>query len=599
MKKISQLFLFFYGLLNHVFSQDSSVVKQIQQDFFIFDKAIGEQLIKKDTTQHQLQNYFERSRIGAIGFPNRHLLLQHYEEHLGANWFSSYYDKNLTFYNSATYVETPKVNTAVFAATGSKKEQVLKLKHVQKFGNDLNVNFRLNRITADNFYQYQKSFVNNVLVSLHSVHPKKRIGFKTNLSFDRFKHSENGGVKNDSSILQNSLINKNLVPVQLSNAKRDYRIISGEGYIIYRLTKDSMSYKGQYLSLGAKGSITKSEFFDNPAGGFYDTTYLNTLSTHDSVRFSKFTPGFTYNYVNKQAALSIGNQYDISRFANMDTSIVYQSQITSQTFAIALIQNKLILKEKFDYIWNGFNQGNYKFKLMTRYFLNFLDSRIDIDFISEKRSPDLFYNYNKSNYFIWKNNFSPTQSTHLNVLLKSEKIHTDIRMVYAQQNNLIYINELFHPEQIKKSISALRISVSNCFKVYKFYFTNTIHLQNQNHIAYALPKWYTQHQLYFQQVIKKNGMIFQMGAQAEIIDDIRSIYYEPSLNTFSMSERDKGLKKIYFIDLFSNLQFKELTFFLKTEHINQGTNGANFILMQNYYQRDRAVRFGLRWNFWD
>ena len=94
-------------------------------------------------------------------------------------------------------------------------------------------------------------------------------------------------------------------------------------------------------------------------------------------------------------------------------------------------------------------------------------------------------------------------------------------------------------------------------------------------------------------------MVFQLGVQAEIIDNIKSINYEPALNSFLMSEQDKNVNTVYFIDVFSTLKYKDLTFFFKTEHVNQGSNGTNFMLMQNYYQRDRALRFGLRWNFTD
>lgn len=598
-KKKIVITLFFLGMVFSAISQDSSALKIIDKDFFIYDKANLNQLLKKDTTQHQLPNYLERNRIGTIGFPNQHLLLQYRDDNLGAIWFKPTYDKQLLLNNNKLYLETPKVNTSVFAAIGSKKEQVLKLKHAQQFGKSIFANFKLNRITAENFYQYQKSFVNNVLFSLHKLNPEKRVGFRTSICFDRFKHNENGGIQSDSVIAQNIFINKNLVPVKMSSAKRDYRVLSGEAFMMYRLNKDSSSYNGHYLTIGAIGSITKSEFFDNPNNSIYDTTYINTLLTHDSVRFSKFSPEIAYNLVNKRRFISVRNQTDINRFADDDTSVVYQSQIIGQEFAISLLSNKLQLKEKSEYIWNGFNQGNYKLKLNTDFYFSILDSKIELEAVAEKRNPDLFYNYFKSNYFFWVNKFAPTQSVFLTANYNSKKINTELGLTYVQQKNLIFINETFTPKQVNGLSSAFRLTLSNWFRVYKFYFTNTIHFQQQQHVAFALPTWYTQNQLYFQHIIRKNGMVFQLGVQAEIIDNIKSINYEPALNSFLMSEQDKNVNTVYFIDVFSTLKYKDLTFFFKTEHVNQGSNGTNFMLMQNYYQRDRALRFGLRWNFTD
>jgi len=598
-KKIKHVVLFLIGINFAALAQDSTSLKIIDKDFFIYDKAISNQLLKQDTTQHQLSNYFDRNRIGAIGFPNQHVILQYRDDNLGAIWFKPAYDKQLLLNSTKLYLETPKVNTSVFAAIGSKKEQVLKLRHTQQFGNNIFANFKLNRITAENFYQYQKSFVNNALFSLHKLNPEKRVGFRTSICFDRFKHNENGGVASDSVVAQNIFINKNLVPVRLNNAKRDFRVLSGEAFLFFRLNKDSSSFTGHYLNIGASGSITKSEFFDNPNNLIYDTTYINTLLTHDSIRFSKFTPELAYNLITKTSFVSIKNQTDISRFADNDTSVVYQSQIAGQVFAISLLSNKLQLKEKSEYIWNGFNQGNYKLKLNADYSLKFLDSKIELEAIAEKRNPDLFYNYFKSNYFIWVNKFAPAQSLFLTTTYKSKKINSELGVTYVQQKNLIFINEKLFPKQVNDLCAAFRLTLSNWFRVYKFYFRNTVHFQQQQHVAFALPTWYTQHQLYFQHIILKNGMVFQLGVQAEIIDNIKSINYEPALNSFLMFDKDKNLNTVYFIDVFSTLKYKDLTFFFKTEHVNQGSNGTNFMLMQNYYQRDRALRFGLRWNFTD
>ena len=56
-KKKIVITLFFLGMVFSAISQDSSALKIIDKDFFIYDKANLNQLLKKDTTQHQLPNY--------------------------------------------------------------------------------------------------------------------------------------------------------------------------------------------------------------------------------------------------------------------------------------------------------------------------------------------------------------------------------------------------------------------------------------------------------------------------------------------------------------------------------------------------------------
>ena len=599
MKIIFYIFLLIIWASNYISAQDSTAIRILNKDFFVFDKATQHQLLSKDTFQNQLQNYFYRNRMGAIGVPDLQLILETKDEQLGAIWFIPGYDNKLKLINDRNYYETNSINTSVFAAAGSAKEQVLKMHHFQKIGNDFHLNFKLNRITSENFYQYQKSFINNVRVSAHSLNSKKRFGFRSSITFDRFKHNENGGIANDTIIQRDVFINKNLVPVRLKNAKRDYRVLAGEAFITMRLKKDSLSHNGHYLHAGAIASVTKSEFFDDPSTNYYDTTYINPTATHDSISFSKITPEISYQIVSKQYSFSLSQKSDFSKFATRDTSYNYLSQIASLYGAASFLNNKIIVKEKFDFIWNGFNSGNYKFNLDGTYSLSFLNSKLNFQFISENRSPDLFYRYYKSNYINWKNQLRSVSSQSTSLFWVCEKYNLTAGVIFLSQTGFIYINEFLKPQQIEKRINALRSTIEHNFHIYKFHFTNTIHFQNQQHIAFALPKWFTQHQVYFRKLIKRNGMIFMVGLQADFISNLTSTKYDPALNSFVIIEKEKLLNEIYFIDFFTSLKFKELTFFIKTEHINQGFNGSNFSLMQNYYQRDRSFRFGLKWNFFD
>ena len=598
-KNIIYILLLYFGLSNYLSAQDSTAVRILNKDFFVFDKATQYQLLSKDTFQNQIQNYFSRNRMGAIGAPDLQLILQPKDEQIGARWFIPGYDNSLKLQNDRNYYETNSINTSVFAAAGSAKEQVLKMHHFQKIGNDFHLNFKLNRITSENFYQYQKSFINNVRVSAHSLNNKKRFGFRSSLTFDRFKHNENGGIANDTIIPQDVFINKNLVPVRLKNAKRDYRVLAGEAFLTMRLTKDSLSYIGHYLHAGAIASVTKSEFFDDPSTKYYDTTFINPSATHDSICFSKFTPEISYQFVAEKFSFLLSHQSDYIKFATLDTSYNCLSQIASLSGSANFLNKTLIVKEKFDYIWNGFNSGNYKFNLDGIYSLSFLNSKLNFQFIAENRSPDLFYRHYKSNYIIWRNQFQPVSTQSASLFWACKKYNLTAGVVFINQTNFIFINEFLQPQQIEKSINALRSTIEHTFHIYKFNFTNTIHFQNQQHIAFALPKWFTQHQFFFRQLIKKNGMVFQAGLQADFISNLAATKYDPALNSFTIIEKEKLLNGIYFIDFFTSLNFKELTFFIKTEHINQGFNASNFSLMQNYYQRDRSFRFGLKWNFFD
>jgi len=581
------------------FAQDSIRINVYSSDFFLFDKQTKSNFLELDTLQNNLPNYMPRNRIGSIGVPDYSLLLSNKEYDLGPLWFRSGYDNSAFGLQEQNYFSNKKIATSLFGAAGTKKEQFLKLSHVQNVNEDLNFTLKLNRITSENFYQYQQSFVNNVLFFSHYLSKKSRVGYLTKFSFDRFKHAENGGLTSDTSIVEDVFVNKILLPVFLKSAKRDYNMMTGEAKLFFRLNMDSLSHKGHYINLGASGAITKTEYNDDASVVFYDTAYQNQFVTHDSVRFSKFVPTAGYSFVAKRFSANIGAKYDISRFADMDTSRVYESAILDQQLAWISGDSNLIVKEKFNYIVSGFNSGNYKAVLDVKYNLNFLKSAIALKVQSEQRSQDLFFKYFSSNNYYWSNQFNANQSNLIDANISSQKLRLQLGACVNAQNNITILAANKQPVQLNAAATALRVYLNHTLKVYRFYLVNKLNYQSSNSNAWSLPSIYTQHQLYYQHHVKKNGMILQAGVQAEYIGAMDLIDYNPALNSFVMDYATKQGGNYVFADVFFTLRFKEVSFFFRTEHLNQGFSGTNFTLLQNYYQRDRAFRVGLNWNFRD
>lgn len=602
-KKMGKYFylLFFLLIVNSsLIAQDSASIYHLSANYFVFDKAEKNAFNAKDTTQNQLPNYFIRNRMGALGFPDYPLLLSYKEYDLGSHWFRSGYDHSMFGLDNKQYYSTKKVNTSVFAAAGSKKEQFLKLTHFQNINEHLNFSFKLNRLTADNFYQNQRAFTNNVLFSSNYLNPKKRIGFQANISFDRFKHNENGGVSADSSIIQDVFVNKILVPVQLINAKRDFRMLAGETKLLLRLTKDTTNFNGHYIEMGAKASVLKSEYFDTPSSGFYDTTYINGSVTHDSTGFSKISPLIGYLVKKNHVSFGLATTYNSSKInVNSSNRIDYSSLIVSQHFAVNLTSLTTRIKQDADYVSNGFNSGNYKVNLASNTQLPLFQSVFGFRFLVEKRNPDLFWNHLKSNHYEWTNDFKPIHTNMVEFNWSAKKLNLTLGALALIQQNMIYLGNFGLPQQLNKSSSAVRYHLNHKLKIFRFNLNNHINYQTRSTYAWALPKLFTQHQFYYEHPVKKNGMIFQIGVQGDYIHDLELISYSPALNSYYIQSDSKSVHATYFIDFFITMRFKDFNCFFKTEHVNQGLNTHQLNLMNGYYQRDRSFRFGLRWDFHD
>ena len=581
-------------------AQDSSRINTYTSSFYLFDKQTKNSFLEIDTLLNHVPNYNARTRIGSIGVPDYGLLLTNKEYELGAHWFKSGYDKEIMALQNDAYFSNKKIATSIYGAAGTQKEQALKLAHVQNINEHLNFTLKLNRITSTNFYQYQQSFVNNLLFSSHFLNPKNRIGYVAKFSFDRYKHQENGGILSDSVFINERVGNKLLVPVHLKSAKRNFRIMSGEAKLFYHLTKDSLSHKGHYLSLGAGGSITKTEYNDAANSNYYPTIYKDSLITHDSIRFSKFTPNVAYNYLGQRMAASIGGKYDVSRLSySRDTSIVCASIIADQTFAWMNTDSNFVMKQQLNYVASGTNSGDYKGMVTISYKLNFLKSILALTIQTENRSPDLFYKYYSSNNYYWKNDFNKNKSNLVDASISIHKLGLQLGTCINNQSNMIYLGSNDAPTQVNSSVTAMRFYFNHTLKIARFYLVNKLNYQTTNSYAWALPSLFTQHQLFYEHHVKKNGMLLQVGVQADYIGAMDLIKYNPALNSFVIDYAIKKGGDYVFADVFFTLRYKYASFFFKVEHANQGYTGYNYSLLQNYYQRDRAFRFGLNWNFRD
>ncbi len=420
--------------------------------------------------------------------------------------------------------------------------------------------------------------------------------------FDRFKHLENGGITSDSSMVTDPFVDKGLIPVSLSSAKRNYSLMTASLRFFFKLNKDSLSKVNHYVLLGGNGSINKSVYNDIPSSFYDSTTFIDALTTNDTTKYSKVSPELSYNITTKNINFELGSRYDFSEWYTSDSLQRYTSVIGFQRFAWQSNSGSFKIKEKLSYIASGANTGDYNAAVHASYFTEVLRTTFSVKANTELRSPDLFFNYNLVNNFYWKNAFDKSASTNLMFDITSQKLKLSIGGGYRGINKMILLYDEPSPIQLNGGVNVSRFYLKHHLKVFKFHLENELNYQNTGQYVLSMPSIFTKHQLYFEHRVKKNGLRMQIGVQANYIGKMELMSYNPALNSYYL--RDIQSPKIeggnyVFADFFFNVHFKPVTFFFKTEHLNQGFMGLNYTLLNGYFQPDRAFRFGLNWEFWD
>ncbi len=600
MRRLLQVSLIFVLLIvTKGFAQDSVTTRVFDKDFFLYEKGIKQNDGVRDSSFNHIQNYFSRNLMGNIGLPDYEYLLSYKEDPIGVRWFNSPYNSKLLGLTEQYQYGGKGLSTNIFGAAGTMKEQVLKLSHSQNINENCNVSVKLNRYAADGFYQRQQSFVNNVFVASNYTTKKKRLGILFSYGFDRFKHLENGGITSDTSIVKDLLVDKRLIPVNLLSARRNYSLMTGSLRFFFKLNMDSLSKVNHYVLLGGNGSINKSHYTDIPSAFYDSTTFINEFSTNDTTKFSKVSPDLSYNLTSKNINFEIGAKYEFSEWYTPDSLHRYTSVIGFQRFAWQSNSGAFKIKEKLSYIASGSNAGDYTASIHASLYTPVLKTTFSLLAITELRSPDLFFNYNRVNNFYWKNAFEKTSTNSGSFFIDSKKLQLTLGTVYRNVNKLIVLDSMAAPKQLQKNAVTARIFLKHHLKLFKFHLENQINYQSTNAYALPVPYLYTQHQLYFEHRVKKNGLRMQIGVQANYIDKMDLISYNPALNSYYLKKSKEQGGGYVFADFFFNVHFKPVTFFFKAEHLNQGFTGMNYTLLNGYFQPDRAFRFGLNWEFWD
>ena len=91
---------------------------------------------------------------------------------------------------------------------------------------------------------------------------------------------------------------------------------------------------------------------------------------------------------------------------------------------------------------------------------------------------------------------------------------------------------------------------------------------------------------------------FQIGFDVFYFSSYYANSYVPALTLFKIQDNVK-VGDYPFIDLFINLQVKDVSMFFKIDHLNSGFMGNNFYLTPNYPTNTRAFKFGFNWLFND
>lgn len=562
-----------------------------------------------DTVLTGFQNYYPKNSSGNIGLPSAALFLKYQQRSLGFKFYQAPYENDMISEEQVKFYQTKGPYGSLTGIAGTKQEQIFRMVFSHTFKNRLNLTLRLNRYSSIGFYRRQVSFTDNLYTSSNYTGKKGRAGYYAYFLFNKLKHNESGGISDYTLFLRDDRVTKQLLPVYLSQARREVRFTTVEVNPWYRLnpTEDSSTVLSHIVDykLDYSGNFTK--YIDNGLAGdlYYPYYYLDTVATMDSTHWRTISNSGHYTLRIRPlfTSLQVGVRNEFTQLYQYDDTTFMNNSVDAGLFVNTAHVNAFV---KTAYIYQGSNQNDYQLEAGIKYRLKIAYDVFKIPFEIqakagiEKRHADYIYNSWYSNNFVWKNNFSPTDRAQAMASISTMDNRFSMGALVQNTDNQLFFDKNAKPAQAPLSIQSMALFIRKDLLLFKHLGLNLgyTYQASSNEKVVSVPANVATGALYYQGNLFKKALNLQVGFSAQYFSDFYGYNYMPATNVF-YTQTSVRVGNYPYVDFFLNARIRPVRIFVKIDHVTQGFLGGNYSLGPGYLQNDRAFKFGVNWIFFD
>ncbi len=518
--------------------------------------------------------------------------------------------ENIRFYKQ--YIPFTEIGYVM----GPKKEQNLWVTFSREIYRGFSFGMQINMYNSPGAYFNNKTDDKSIFLTGQYYTPGKRYGVVASYFHNKLILQENGGLTDDSSFINNTVSDRRLLPVALSDAQN--------------MIKEAGFFVEQYLNLlkpEQKNDTVKRTI--DPGHIAYRILYQrNQMIYSDKNPLSDFYSGFapphdsaqTFDsavqvlFRNQVKWSSLGyNEDKLSRFfhlyfgANFDYlehTLPYDSVKSTQTqvapfggininlFGSSYFQGRGTL------IMGGYNSGDFELDAHLTQYLGKRDKNIGkllfrLQLIN--RMPDWYFQEYNSNRFRWKNDLNKEQYLIFKGAYRYKELEAGIR--FYTVSNYTFLNDSVLPEQITTAETVMQVYAQGNITVKKFGFDGKLVYQTTSRPnIIRLPLFTGTLNTYFRTPVFKNAATLQTGIQWKFFTSYYADAYMPELRQFYL-QNETEIGNYLIADFYVTLKIKRARIFVKAVNIPGYFMGYNYFSSPHYPARDPGFNFGVFWKF--
>lgn len=485
-----------------------------------------------------------------------------------------------------------------------RREQILSVNHIQKFGKLADLSISYKRISSPGIYVNQE-VNNNDLKSAFSFKTENNL-YSAKLYFDmlRINNQENGGLNNTKDFYKDSIDRRELYKVNVNGSYYQERTLAfglKQRLNLFSVYTDSLVSKRFFVGIENQVSSKRREYFDFDSNAKnYDTTYFDTTftqwkdSTHLNTFFNKVSFGVTTTNLELEPYVSFQN-YKYHQYLGVDSS--FSSSYVGALFNYK--KNRVKLMADINFGINGYNQqdvnGNIHFTYLNndKYVFNLMvDHKLN--------EAEVYYKTFRSNHFKWDNyQFEKQQITFIGSEFYINAVDVKLTANAKLYNNFIYFDTLALPAQQNKNETTSTFMAEKGYKFKNVHFkTALIYQLTSDRYILPMPTYAGRQIVYYENRIFKKAMKIRVGFNLTYSSKFYGYEFMPSISQFYAQNKTK-IGDYPFVDFFVSTHLKRAQIFFKWEHLNAGFNNYTYLTTPTTPFLDRSFKFGVSWNMFD
>jgi len=564
---------------------------------------------------------------------------------LKAGWDAGFHAFDVYKYTieNTRFFQTTRPYTELSYFLASGKEQVVKVLQTQNIKPNWNVGIDYRLISSPGFFQTQNTNHNNYRLFSHYQGKRKRYSAYFVLMGNKLGSSENGGIVNDSFLLDPNRKRRMTVPVHLGSDSLSQNIFS-TNISTGNLYNDFTVFFRQSYDIGKKDSIiindSTTEYLFYPklrfqhtinytssSYEFRDTLNNPYLAQADSVFFQQkydtsLHPTYGLNFSVRDKWKFVSNDFVIRQFPETKNLGQYiEAGMRLENFSGFFYSGKknfynVVLhgeyrnktrNKKWDAVLNGefyatgLNAADFNVYASVARTLNQKLGDVQISFQNVNRSPSYIYEGNSS--FNFGNNLK-TNKENITVLTATA---INRRFTLMARNisitNYTYFTNFYQTNQFNGLVNLTQITASAKTKIAKHLnlYSDFIIQQTTGNNPIHVPLFYTRQRLAFEGNYFKN-LNLSTGIDVKYNTPYKADNYSPVMGKF-FPQDSVVINNLPQVNLFFNFRIKSFTAFIKAENINTFDISEGLAFTNNnfaaplYPTPGLIIRFGVKWGF--